>query len=174
PRDMAPLAASEEDLPQVAAEAHAPEQILLNPSNNSRDTLPEGGVLRLDTSCTWISDAQRDVLGPGAASEYVCLAVDDTGAGMDEATRQRAFEPFFTTKPVGKGTGLGLATVYGLVKQHGGFVQIDSAPGAGTRLRVYFPVAEEAARRRAAGSHEQMFSADAGGHETVLVVEDQA
>src|SRR2546430_3538570 len=86
--------------------------------NNARDAMPEGGVLRLETSCTWISDAQREVLGPGAASEYVCLAVDDTGAGMDEATRQRAFEPFFTTKPVGKGTGLGLATVYGLIKQH--------------------------------------------------------
>src|SRR5438552_15894051 len=115
--------------------------------------MPDGGVLRLETSCTWISDAQRDVLGPGATTEYVCLAIDDTGAGMDEATRQRAFEPFFTTKPIGKGTGLGLATVYGLVKQHGGFVQIDSAPGAGTRLRVYFPVAEEATRRRASGSH---------------------
>src|SRR6266550_4783061 len=96
-------------------------------------------------------------------------------AARGSATRQRAFEPFFTTKPVGKGTGLGLATVYGLVKQHGGFVQIDSAPGAGTRLRIYFPVAEEAARRRASGSHEQVVSsADAGGHETVLVVEDQA
>ncbi len=119
-------------------------------------------------------DAQRDVLGPGSASEYVCLAVDDTGQGMDEATRQRAFEPFFTTKPVGKGTGLGLATVYGLIKQHGGFVQIDSAPGAGTRLRIYFPVAEETTRRRASGSHEQMALPVEGGKETVLVVEDQA
>ncbi len=131
-------------------------------------------VLRLETSCTWISDAQRDVLGPGSASEYVCLAVDDTGAGMDEATRQRAFEPFFTTKPVGKGTGLGLATVYGLVKQHGGFVQIDSAPGTGTRLRIYFPVAEEMTRRRASGAHEQLTVPMEGGTETVLVVEDQA
>src|SRR5258706_13222299 len=118
--------------------------------------MPEGGVLGLETSGPWISDAQRDVLGPGAASEYVCLAVDDTGQGMDEATRQRAFEPFFTTKPVGKGTGLGLATVYGLIKQHGGVVQIDSAPGAVTRLRIYFPVAEGATRRRGAGSHEQV------------------
>src|SRR2546428_9969640 len=93
---------------------------------------------------------------------------------MEEATRQRAFEPFFTTKPVGKGTGLGLATVYGLVKQHGGFVQIDSAPGAGTRLSIYFPVAEEMTRRRASGSHEQMTVATSGGHWTGLGVEDQA
>src|SRR5213080_3508180 len=74
-----------------------------------------------------------------------------------------------STTPVGKGTGLGLATVYGLVKQHGGFVQIDSAPGAGTRLRIYFPVAEEATRRRASGSHEQMALPAEGGKETVLV-----
>jgi len=75
---------------------------------------------------------------------------------------------------VGKGTGLGLATVYGLVKQHGGFVQIDSAPGAGTRLRIYFPVADETSRRRASGSHEQLTVPTESGKETVLVVEDQA
>ncbi len=174
PADIELLVFADEDLPEVGADGHAVEQILLNLVNNARDAMPDGGVLRLETSCTWISDAQRDVLGPGAASEYVCLAVDDTGAGMDEATRQRAFEPFFTTKPVGKGTGLGLATVYGLVKQHGGFVQMDSAPGAGTRLRIYFPVAEEATRRRASGAHEQLAAAMEAVHETVLVVEDQA
>jgi CheY-like chemotaxis protein len=174
PADIELLVFADEDLPEVSADGHAVEQILLNLVNNARDAMPDGGVLRLETSCTWISDAQRDVLGPGSASEYVCLAVDDTGQGMDEATRQRAFEPFFTTKPVGKGTGLGLATVYGLIKQHGGFVQIDSAPGAGTRLRIYFPVAEEATRRRASGSHEQMALPADGGKETVLVVEDQA
>ncbi len=174
PADIELLVFADEDLPEVSADGHAIEQILLNLVNNARDAMPDGGMLRLETSCTWISDAQRDVLGPGAASEYVCLAVDDTGMGMDEATRQRAFEPFFTTKPIGKGTGLGLATVYGLVKQHGGFVQIDSAPGAGTRLRIYFPVAGETSRRRASGSHAQMPLATEGGRETVLVVEDQA
>jgi len=174
PADIELLVFADEALPEVAADGHAVEQILLNLVNNARDAMPDGGVLRLETSCTWISDAHRDVLGPGSASEYVCLAVDDTGTGMDEATRQRAFEPFFTTKPVGKGTGLGLATVYGLAKQHGGFVQIDSAPGAGTRLRIYFPVAEEVTRRRGSGAHEQMLLATNNGHETVLVVEDQA
>jgi PAS domain S-box-containing protein len=171
PADIELLVFADEDLPEVSVDAHAVEQILLNLVNNARDAMPHGGVLRLETSCTWISDAQRQVLGHGAASEYVCLAVDDTGTGMDEVTRQRAFEPFFTTKPIGKGTGLGLATVYGLVKQHGGFVQIDSAPGAGTRLRVYFPVAEEAERRRASGPQQAVSD---GGNETILVVEDQA
>ena len=174
PADIELLVFADEDLPEVSADGHAIEQILLNLVNNARDAMPDGGVLRLETSCTWISDAQRDVLGPGSASEFVCLAVDDTGAGMDEATRQRAFEPFFTTKPVGKGTGLGLATVYGLVKQHGGFVQIDSAPGAGTRLRIYFPVADETTRRRGSGAHSPLFADAPGGQETVLVVEDQA
>src|SRR5204863_5062915 len=170
PADIELLVFADEDLPEVAADGHAVEQILLNLVNNARDAMPEGGVLRLETSCTWISDAQRGVLGPGAASEYVCLAVDDTGAGMDDATRQRAFEPFFTKKPIGKGTGLGLATVYGLVKQHGGFVQIDSAAGAGTRLRVYFPVAEEASGRRRASGGIAMPAALGGGQETILVV----
>ncbi|HEV8508900.1 MAG TPA: PAS domain S-box protein [Gemmatimonadales bacterium] len=178
PADIELLVFADEDLPEVSADGHAIEQILLNLVNNARDAMPDGGVLRLETSCTWISDAQRDVLGAGSASEYVCLAVDDTGQGMDEATRQRAFEPFFTTKPIGKGTGLGLATVYGLVKQHGGFVQIDSAPGAGTRLRIYFPVADETSRRRASGSHAQLAAPTdeegGGGPETILVVEDQA
>ncbi|HLZ45863.1 MAG TPA: PAS domain S-box protein [Gemmatimonadales bacterium] len=174
PADIELLVFADEDLPEVLADGHAVEQILLNLVNNARDAMANGGVLRLETSCTWISEAQREVLGPGVASEYVCLAVDDTGMGMDEATRQRAFEPFFTTKPVGKGTGLGLATVYGLMKQHGGFVQIDSAPGAGTRLRIYFPVAEETSRRRASGSHEQLTLPTSSGQETVLVVEDQA
>jgi len=174
PADIELLVFADEDLPEVSADGHAVEQIILNLVNNARDAMPQGGVLRLETSCSWISDAQRDVLGPGATTEYVCLAIDDTGAGMDEATRQRAFEPFFTTKPIGKGTGLGLATVYGLVKQHGGFVQIDSAPGAGTRLRVYFPVAEEASGRRRASGGIAMPAALGGGKETILVVEDQA
>src|SRR2546428_7122015 len=88
---------------------------------------------------------------------------------MDEQTRQRIFEPFFTTKPVGKGTGLGLATVYGLVRQHGGSIEVDSEPGKGTRVRVYFPAAKVAATplRRTSGPHQAR-----GGSETILLVED--
>ncbi|HEV8304407.1 MAG TPA: PAS domain S-box protein [Gemmatimonadales bacterium] len=172
PEDIELLVFADEDLPEVHADPTAVEQILLNIVNNARDAMPDGGVLRLETSCTWISEAQRAILGPGAASEYVCVAADDTGAGMDEATRQRVFEPFFTTKPLGKGTGLGLATVYGLVKQHGGFAHIDSAPGAGTRVRIYFPVAAEGVDVPAAG--DAGAAPVAGGSETILVLEDQA
>ncbi|HEX9705302.1 MAG TPA: PAS domain S-box protein [Gemmatimonadales bacterium] len=170
PADIEMVVLADGDLPDVQADLHAVEQILFNLVNNARDAMPEGGVLRMETSCTWLNEEQRGLLGPAAQHEYVCLAVDDTGMGMDEATRQRVFEPFFTTKPAGKGTGLGMATVYGLVRQHGGFVQVDSAVGMGTRVRVYFPVAEGRVRaEKALASAEPVV----GGDETVLVVEDQ-
>jgi PAS domain S-box-containing protein len=170
PDDIEILVFADEDVPHVQADAHAIEQIVFNLVNNARDAMPEGGVLRLETSCTWLTEDQRTMLGPSATQEYVCLAVDDTGHGMDEVTRQRVFEPFFTTKPPGKGTGLGLATVYGLVRQHGGFVQVDSAVGMGTRFRVYFPVAEHEGELADPAAEAP---AAQGGVEAILVVEDQ-
>jgi PAS domain S-box-containing protein len=170
PADIEMVVLADEDLPDVQADLHAIEQILFNLVNNSRDAMPDGGILRVETSCTWLTEEQRRILGPAATREYVCLAVDDTGTGMDEVTRQRVFEPFFTTKPTGKGTGLGMATVYGLVRQHNGLVQLDSSPGMGTRVRIYFPVAEETAHLPA---DVEQSGAAPGGTETVLVVEDQ-
>jgi CheY-like chemotaxis protein len=105
-------------------------------------------------------------LAPG---EYVLLTVSDTGVGMDETTRGQVFEPFFTTKPEGKGTGLGLATVYGIVKQNGGFIDVRSEPGHGTTFEVYLPRSSEAAERPAEKGDERPLT----GTETVLIVEDE-
>jgi len=131
--------------------------------------MPNGGVLRIETRRVRLTDEQRASGGATHGGGFVCLAVEDTGVGMDEQTRQRIFEPFFTTKPVGKGTGLGLATVYGLVRQHGGSIEVDSEPGKGTRVRVYFPAAGVAATplRRTSGPQQAR-----GGSETILLVED--
>jgi two-component system, cell cycle sensor histidine kinase and response regulator CckA len=169
PADVEIVTRDGENLPDVRADAHATEQILFNLATNARDAMPDGGVLRLETGLVDLSEEQRQACGAQRAGAHVCLAVEDTGVGMDAVTRARMFEPFFTTKEKGKGTGLGLATVYGLVKQHGGGIEVDSEPGKGTRFRIYFPLAEEAAvpALERAGQPEAR-----GGSETVLVVED--
>src|SRR2546422_358414 len=133
PADVEIMASSEHDLPDVRADVHATEQILFNLVTNARDAMPDGGVLRIETSRVHLSEDQRQAWGSVRAGEHVCLSVGDTGVGMDEETRAHMFEPFFTTKPAGKGTGLGLSTGYGLVKQHGGGIDVDSEPGKGTR-----------------------------------------
>jgi len=158
-----------DEVPEVRADVHAAEQILFNLATNARDAMPDGGVLRIETSRVHLSEAQCQASGALRPGDYVCLGVGDTGLGMDAETRARIFEPFFTTKPAGKGTGLGLATVYGLVKQHGAGIEVDSGPGTGTRFRIYFPVAEEA---EAAPPVSRGETAVRGGRETVLLVED--
>lgn len=118
------------------------EQVLLNLAVNSRDAMPEGGTLAIATR-----NARQAAEGGGAAEqEWLVLEVADTGMGMDEQTQARIFEPFFTTKTDGRGTGLGLATVYGIVKQSGGHIQVESAAGKGTRFEIWFPVAEPPAK----------------------------
>src|SRR6266516_4600848 len=170
PADVEVVIAGSTGLPEARADVHATEQILFNLATNARDAMPNGGVLRIETARATLTEERQLACGAPAPGEYVCLYVGDTGVGMDEETRRRMFEPFFTTKPAGRGTGLGLATVYGLVKQHGGGIEVDTGPGKGTRFRIYFPVADHpaaAATRGEAGTPDVR-----GGTETVLVVED--
>jgi CheY-like chemotaxis protein len=145
------------------------EQILLNLSLNSRDAMPEGGRLILETRR---ADLDADYCAAHPETQpgpHAVLAVSDTGIGMTPEVRRRAFEPFFTTKEVGKGTGLGLSSVYGIVKQSGGFVTLYSEPGHGTSMRIYFPEADTQARPESAAAPAPSFR----GSEAVLLVEDE-
>ena len=142
------------------------EQVIMNLAVNARDAMPGGGQLTLATSNLTIDDpAARLPVG-----EYVCLTVTDSGCGMDAATQARLFEPFFTTKEVGRGTGLGLATVYGIVKQSEGFILVDSALGRGTTFRVLLPRTQAVASPLAAGPPRRDSPA---GAEVILLVEDE-
>jgi PAS domain S-box-containing protein len=156
---------ADDAVPAVRADPGAVEQMLLNLITNARDAMPRGGLLEV---------AVHDRVGVGSGADadrrYVCVSVRDTGVGMDEATRSRIFEPFFTTKPVGVGTGLGLAMVYGLMRQHDGFVDVESTPGAGTTFRLCFPATSEAVAARPRGDSR---ATTKGGAETILLVEDE-
>jgi PAS domain S-box-containing protein len=152
----------------IRADPGAIEQILMNLLTNGRDAMPSGGRLTIDVRRGALDEAHRLLHGWGDPGDYVVLAVTDTGCGMDAETQRRVFEPFFTTKPVGRGTGLGMAMVYGLVKQHRGFVQVESETGRGTTVRVYFPGSSE----EGVGAVEPRLPEARGGTETVLLVED--
>ncbi|HVN97094.1 MAG TPA: PAS domain S-box protein [Syntrophorhabdaceae bacterium] len=143
------------------------DQILMNLVTNARDAMPKGGSLTIETKMVELDDEFRRIHGYGKPGVYVLLSVSDTGSGMDEKTREKIFDPFFTTKEVGKGTGLGLSTVYGIVKQHDGYITVHSEPGIGTTFHIYLPVANEA------GKEESPSPAPAKeGNETILIAED--
>jgi CheY-like chemotaxis protein len=155
----------------VRADVSQLEQVVLNLAVNARDAMPEGGKLVIETADVEIRerDPSREGRGPMPPGSYVRLAVTDTGIGMDRRALSHIFEPFFTTKEPGKGTGLGLATVYGIVKQSEGFIWVSSEPGRGTRFEVYLPRVEGEAETPIASpppEHE-------GGSETILLVEDE-
>ncbi len=146
------------------------EQVLLNLVVNARDAMPNGGTITISTAPVEIDEAFATTALDTAPGPHVCLTVEDTGTGMDDATRRRAFDPFFTTKAQGKGTGLGLSTVYGIIRQSEGSVVLESTPGSGTTVRVYLP----RARERPGAIHPDSRTTptpDAGG--VILVVEDE-
>ncbi len=157
------------DLENVRADRSQLEQVLLNLCVNSRDAMPKGGRIDIRSENVLITDEFLEVHAWARRGRYVVLTVTDSGEGMDKEVVTRIFEPFFTTKAKDKGTGLGLAMVYGIVKQHEGMVHVESEPGTGTTFRIYLPVAERGAR----GEGQKTVGIPAKGTETVLLAEDE-
>ena len=157
------------DIPPIHADPGMLEQVLVNLAVNSRDAMPRGGQLSISTFAKEINEAYVLRQPEARTGYYVGLSISDTGHGMDSATLGRIFEPFFTTKEIGKGTGLGLATVYGIVKQHHGWVEVESQVGRGTTFTIFIP-----ASTKSKPAHETVQpEAVPGGNETILVVEDE-
>jgi signal transduction histidine kinase/ActR/RegA family two-component response regulator len=164
----------------VKADPTRIQQVVMNLATNARDAMPEGGELRIGLSPVRVRAGERPPVAEMDAGEWVCLAVSDTGTGMTEEVQAHLFEPFFTTKEVGKGTGLGLAQVHGIVKQHGGCIGVETAlgpnegvgsnedVGGGTTFRVYLPAYKEGVE----GIAEEPLAMPVGKGETILLVED--
>jgi len=144
------------------------EQVLMNLATNARDAMPHGGMLTMTTDETEIDELFVQNHQYGNIGRYALISVTDTGVGMDKTTQEHIFEPFFTTKEVGKGTGLGLAMVYGTIKQHDGFINVYSESGTGTTLKIYIPLAESPKQLTGKPASTAIIS----GNETLLLVED--
>jgi two-component system, cell cycle sensor histidine kinase and response regulator CckA len=157
---------AQEDI-AVMADATRIDQILFNLATNARDAMPKGGTLTIETKTAILNDEFKRFHGYGEPGAYALLSISDTGSGMDEATRKKIFDPFFTTKEVGKGTGLGLSTVYGIVKQHKGYINAYSEPGTGTTFHIYLPATDTVVNE--CGLTPETVK---GGNETILIAED--
>jgi len=160
----------DKSVPYINADRSQLHQVLMNLCVNARDAMPKGGILTITTHMVSIA-IFRNQHPEASASSYVCIEVNDTGEGMSEETRNKIFEPFFTTKEKGKGTGLGLAVVYGIVQSHKGFIDVESELGKGTTFLLYFPVSkmQEVIKVKDEKTLEEI----PGGTETLLVVEDE-
>jgi PAS domain S-box-containing protein len=158
-----------EGLARINADPTQVDQVLMNLAVNARDAMPDGGKLIIETANITLDEEYSRTHLEVKLGPYVVLIITDTGAGMDEATLEHIFEPFYTTKETGKGTGLGLAMVHGIVQQHGGHIECYSEPGAGTTFKIYFPalVSDEEPEEKVAGPLPH------GGSETILLVDDE-
>ena len=169
--DIALKSSPAPNLPPIEGDTGMIEQIVMNLAVNSRDAMPRGGGLSIATTVVDVDESYTHRCSEARRGQYVCLRVSDTGCGMSKQTLSRIFEPFFTTKDVGKGTGLGLATVYGIVKQHQGWIEVDSELNVGTTFHIFFPVS-----RKPLDSMIGRPSSPTrvrGGRETILLVEDE-
>ena len=155
----------------VRADAGMMEQVLMNLAINARDAMPGGGKLIISTTDECIGPEYVQLNPQGSVGDFVCLAVTDTGEGIPPENLARIFEPFFTTKPIGQGTGLGLATVYGIVRQHNGWLTVYSELGKGTVFRIYLPAAKEREDKK---MERPAIQEVRGGNETILLIEDEA
>ncbi|MBA4349406.1 MAG: hybrid sensor histidine kinase/response regulator, partial [Thermodesulfovibrio sp.] len=149
------------------------EQVLMNLTTNARDAMPERGSLTIETGLVEMDEEFIKAYAYGKSGRYALMIVTDTGIGMDEKTKEKIFEPFFTTKEVGKGTGLGLSTVYGIIKQHNGYINVYSEKGKGTTFRIYLPIIETKAEEIKLPKEITEIKELTGGTETILVAEDE-
>jgi nitrogen-specific signal transduction histidine kinase len=156
--------------PPIEADAGMIEQVLVNLTVNARDAMPLGGRISIMTEFRQINEEQARTDSNRRTGDFVCLSVVDTGCGMDEPTKKRIFEPFFTTKEAGKGTGLGLATVYGIVTQHKGWIEVESQPGKGTRFDIFLPASTQSVTPNLCDPKPEGVPR---GSETILLVEDE-
>jgi signal transduction histidine kinase/ActR/RegA family two-component response regulator len=157
---------------RVKADPGQMHQVILNLFLNARDAMPHGGRLTIETADTELTAADARKLPDAVAGPHVSLAIRDDGTGMDEETSSHVFEPFFTTKPPGQGTGLGLATVYGIVKQSGGHIQVETAPGNGTTFRILFPLSSDEVTEETAESVPATAPPPVSMRRRVLIVDD--
>ncbi|MCR4319981.1 MAG: ATP-binding protein, partial [Candidatus Brocadiaceae bacterium] len=154
----------------VMADCGQMEQVLINLATNARDAMPRGGTLTITTEVIELDDVFIKVHGYGEIGKYVLISVKDTGMGIDKETLRRIFQPFFTTKEVGKGTGLGLSIVYGIIKQHGGYINVESELGKGATFRIYLPVITKSTAEE---GKPTPLPAYLSGTEMILVAEDE-